>query len=115
MREPLTIIVHEIVFEEAAELAPLRLACNWRIRSENKDGDSAKQEILAETMKKISRFFIIVSLVSISGCRQQRAPFFFKQAEISHVLTQMTELMIHDVTNPPLAARFFSYFYRSGY
>ena len=29
--------------------------------------------------------------------------------DISRVITRMTELMIHDVTNPPLAARFFAY------
>ena len=35
--------------------------------------------------------------------------------DISHVITRMTELMIHDVTNPPLAARFFSYACLAGY
>ena len=30
-------------------------------------------------------------------------------ADISRIITRMTELMIHDVTNPPLAARFFAY------
>jgi len=34
---------------------------------------------------------------------------------INQVITQMTELMIHDITNPPLAARFFSYACLSGY
>ncbi|AEE48557.1 vanadium-dependent haloperoxidase [Haliscomenobacter hydrossis] len=29
--------------------------------------------------------------------------------DISNVITQMTDVMIHDVTNPPLAARFFAY------
>lgn len=29
--------------------------------------------------------------------------------DISKVITQMTDVMIHDVSNPPLAARFFSY------
>ncbi|MES2732286.1 MAG: vanadium-dependent haloperoxidase, partial [Bacteroidota bacterium] len=31
------------------------------------------------------------------------------------VITQMTEIMVHDVTNPPLAARFFSYACLAGY
>ncbi len=35
--------------------------------------------------------------------------------EISHVITRMTDIMIHDVTNPPLAARFFSYACLAGY
>lgn len=30
-------------------------------------------------------------------------------SDISKVITQMTDVMIHDVSNPPLAARFFSY------
>ncbi len=36
-------------------------------------------------------------------------------AEIGKVTRQMTDLMIHDVTNPPLAARFFSYACLAGY
>jgi hypothetical protein len=32
-----------------------------------------------------------------------------KTRDIEKVIQQMTEVMIHDVTNPPLAARFFSY------
>lgn len=34
---------------------------------------------------------------------------------ISNVISQMTDLMVHDVTNPPLAARFFSYACLAGY
>ncbi|WP_200974336.1 vanadium-dependent haloperoxidase [Echinicola sp. 20G] len=34
---------------------------------------------------------------------------------IGEITIQMTELMIHDVTNPPLAARFFSYACLTGY
>lgn len=36
-------------------------------------------------------------------------------ADISHVLTAMTDIMVHDITNPPLAARFFAYTCLSGY
>lgn len=39
----------------------------------------------------------------------------FKSEAISDVMTKMTEVMIHDITNPPLAARFFSYACLSGY
>ena len=35
--------------------------------------------------------------------------------DISHVLAAMTDVMVHDVTNPPLAARFFSYACLAGY
>jgi hypothetical protein len=35
--------------------------------------------------------------------------------EISGVITNMTRIMVHDVTNPPLAARFFAYACLAGY
>lgn len=38
-----------------------------------------------------------------------------KNQDISNVITQMTDIMVHDITSPPLAARFFSYAILSGY
>jgi hypothetical protein len=38
-----------------------------------------------------------------------------KPDEITNVLESMTNIMIHDVTNPPLASRFFSYASLAGY
>jgi hypothetical protein len=38
-----------------------------------------------------------------------------EQSHISDVIHEMTKVMVHDVTNPPLAARFFSYACLSGY
>lgn len=35
--------------------------------------------------------------------------------EVSSVINQMTDIMIHDVSNPPLASRFFSYACLAGY
>lgn len=35
--------------------------------------------------------------------------------DISNVITQMSEIMVHDITNPPLAARFFAYTCLAGY
>ena len=35
--------------------------------------------------------------------------------EIQNVIQHMTDIMVHDITNPPLAARFFSYACLSGY
>lgn len=35
--------------------------------------------------------------------------------EITKVIQKMTDIMVHDVTNPPLAARFFSYACLAGY
>jgi hypothetical protein len=58
---------------------------------------------------------VIVVLLSAAGCKHSPKPQPFSQKDISHVLGQMTELMVHDVTNPPLAARFFSYACLAGY
>lgn len=59
---------------------------------------------------------ILVLLVCCTGCRQEPRPLpTFTSHAISRVVTQMTEVMIHDITNPPLAARFFSYACLSGY
>lgn len=35
--------------------------------------------------------------------------------DIARAITKVTEVMVHDVTNPPLAARFFAYICLSGY
>ncbi len=35
--------------------------------------------------------------------------------EIEKIIVRMTDLMVHDITNPPLAARFFSYTCLAGY
>jgi len=39
----------------------------------------------------------------------------FSNADISKLMTKVTEVMVHDVTNPPLAARFFAYINLSAY
>ena len=65
-------------------------------------------------MRKLKGF--IVLLVLITGCRQRRtdAPVFANK-DINAVITGMTDIMIHDVTNPPLAARFYAYACLAGY
>jgi hypothetical protein len=76
-------------------------------------------------MKKINKtiYLITILLMELSGCtshipRQSEAglqPPTLTTPVIGQVLTQMTEVMIHDITNPPLAARFFSYACLAGY
>jgi len=59
---------------------------------------------------------IILSICFVSGCRQpQRRVPVFSSKDISKVIGKMTDIMVHDVTNPPLAARFFSYACLAGY
>jgi hypothetical protein len=58
--------------------------------------------------------FAILCIVFL-GCKQPKQDPVFTSHHIDQVITQMTEVMIHDITNPPLAARFFSYACLAGY
>ncbi len=51
----------------------------------------------------------------LSSCKNKPVNSSLNNKDISNVITQMTELMVHDVTNPPLAARFFAYASLAGY
>ena len=57
---------------------------------------------------------LIFALLACGACKHSSPPSL-EAKEISKVLAHMTELMVHDVTNPPLAARFFAYACLSGY
>src|SRR5690349_12789520 len=61
-------------------------------------------------------YFILLLMIDLAGCtsRPQKQPVLTATV-ISQVITEMTEVMIHDITNPPLAARFFSYACLAGY
>lgn len=58
---------------------------------------------------------VIITLWFNTGCKQHSKKLQFNNKIISDVITQMSDLMVHDVTNPPLAARFFSYACLAGY
>src|SRR6187551_593210 len=66
---------------------------------------------------KVFRIIIIFSFLFIllSSCRQQKQSPSFTNKDISVVITRMADIMLHDITNPPLAARFFSYACLAGY
>ncbi len=58
-------------------------------------------------------FFLFLLL---AACKeQQEKPVEFSSRQISEVIARMTDIMVHDVTNPPLASRFFSYACLAGY
>jgi hypothetical protein len=66
----------------------------------------------------MKRFFWSVLLLAgffFQSCRHRTQQFEASVEDIMHVTNSMTNLMLHDVTNPPLAARFFSYTYLAGY
>src|SRR3977135_1820316 len=56
-----------------------------------------------------------VWLLLFTNCKQHRELSPFGNQDISRLLTKMTDIMVHDVTNPPLAARFFAYACLAGY
>lgn len=60
------------------------------------------------------RSILLVALLFFVSCRQSTKVEFSNQ-QIRETVTAMTDIMVHDITNPPLAARFFSYSLLSGY
>src|SRR6478752_7436911 len=60
-------------------------------------------------------FFPLIIITFIAGCSRPAANVEFKSEQVTRVIEQMTDIMVHDVTNPPLAARFFSYATLAGY
>lgn len=68
-------------------------------------------------MRTITRNCIcVLAFISSLHCtgKKDKLPEL-TNADIMGVVGRMTELMVHDITNPPLAARFFSYACLSGY
>jgi hypothetical protein len=65
-------------------------------------------------MKSVFSFLLILAVAA--GCKERpEKQLFFSSRQISQVLSEMTDIMVHDVTNPPLASRFFSYACLAGY
>ena len=63
----------------------------------------------------MNRFVAFIFLLCFAGCKTEKKAPEFTNNDIAGVLTHMTDIMIHDITNPPLAARFFSYACLAGY
>lgn len=58
---------------------------------------------------------ILLAVIGLfSACRNKKKPVL-TSLDIAKVVNQSTQIMVHDVTNPPLAARFFSYICLAGY
>ncbi|OGX91784.1 vanadium-dependent haloperoxidase [Hymenobacter coccineus] len=67
-------------------------------------------------MKRIALFALLLVLGLGQSCRRPAASEYEPGADrIGWAVDQMNELMLHDVTNPPLAARFFAYATLAGY
>jgi len=61
------------------------------------------------------RIVIAFLFITIMGCGHKEKMPEFSSEQINDVITKMTDIMVHDVSNPPLAARFFSYACLAGY
>ncbi|WP_224995602.1 vanadium-dependent haloperoxidase [Cesiribacter sp. SM1] len=60
--------------------------------------------------------FSLAILLLLIGCKEKaEVQPQFSSRQISEVIARMTDIMVHDVTNPPLAGRFFSYACLAGY
>ena len=59
--------------------------------------------------------FVLTVVLSGLSCNTKKTVLVFGERDISNVITRMTDIMVHDITNPPLAARFFSYACLTGY
>ncbi len=62
-------------------------------------------------MRSIVLFMIVIFTIS---CGKQKK-IELSNKDVRMVIDSMTDIMVHDVTNPPLAARFFSYSLLSAY
>ncbi|MEO6548171.1 MAG: haloperoxidase, partial [Ferruginibacter sp.] len=58
----------------------------------------------------------LLLMVMIAACKtKSKKENIVPAAYIDTVVRRMSDLMVHDVTNPPLAARFFAYTFLAGY
>jgi hypothetical protein len=62
-----------------------------------------------------SLFFAIAFVYTLAGCQKSDSKKEISPDVIGQVTLNMTDVMVHDVTNPPLGARFFSYACLAGY
>src|SRR5204862_5662496 len=66
--------------------------------------------------RNISLWILFSFVMIIASCKtKNRNENVMPAAEIDSVVRKMSDIMVHDVTNPPLAARFFAYAFLSGY
>lgn len=68
-------------------------------------------------LKYIQNFPFLILLLSpfLQGCKNNTQTPVLESHEINKVIDRMTDIMIHDITNPPLAARFYAYACLAGY
>lgn len=58
---------------------------------------------------------ILFLLILLPSCTHKKQLTTFGNKELAKIISTMTDIMLQDITNPPLAARFFSYTCLAGY
>jgi len=64
--------------------------------------------------KAFLTIIFLTGVIQFNSCSPKKQPVL-TSADITKVIAKATAIMVHDVTNPPLAARFFSYTCLAGY
>ena len=64
---------------------------------------------------KIHLLLTLIVLLLLGSCSRKQAPDEIDNQYLSRVYNKMTDIMVHDITNPPLAARFYAYASLAGY
>ena len=64
---------------------------------------------------KLHLLLSLIALVLLESCARKQAPDEIDNQYLSRVYNKMTDIMVHDISNPPLAARFYAYASLAGY
>lgn len=63
-------------------------------------------------------YFLLIICLMLSqmlfSCNSREKELVYSHADIANIIDQVNEVMIHDVVNPPLASRYFSYITLAG-
>ncbi|HLT08253.1 MAG TPA: vanadium-dependent haloperoxidase [Cyclobacteriaceae bacterium] len=61
------------------------------------------------------KYSLIVACFIVISCSTKEAPTELNNSYLGRVYGRMTDIMVHDISNPPLAARFYAYASLAGY
>src|SRR5690606_33491179 len=64
---------------------------------------------------KLRLILSLIALIILESCARKQAPAAIDNLYLSRVYNKMTDIMVHDISNPPLAARFYAYASLAGY
>src|SRR5690554_6028590 len=64
---------------------------------------------------KHNKLSTLLLLIILGACTQKQPPAKLDNQYLGQVFNKMTDIMVHDISNPPLAARFYSYASLAGY